>query len=48
MNRPTPKVRKRSDQSRRFIKAAREARCSEDEAVFDEELKWIAKAKPAP
>jgi hypothetical protein len=34
------------DQSRRFIEAAREAECSEDEAVFDETLKRIAKVKP--
>ena len=34
------------DQSKRFIEAAREAECSEDEAVFDEALKRIAKAKP--
>lgn len=33
-------------QSQRFIDAAREAECSEDEAVFDETLKRIAKAKP--
>jgi len=33
-------------QSRRFIEAAREAGCSEDEAVFDENLKKIARHKP--
>jgi hypothetical protein len=33
-------------QSKRFIEAAREAGCSEDEAVFDENLKRIAKAGP--
>jgi hypothetical protein len=36
------------DQRERFIKAAREAGCSEDEAVFDENLKRIASAKPTP
>jgi hypothetical protein len=35
-----------SEQSQRFIKAAREAGCSEDEAVFDENLKKIARHKP--
>jgi len=35
-------------QSRRFIEAAREAGCSEDEAVFDENLKKIARHKPPP
>ena len=34
-------------QSERFIGAAREAECSEDEAVFDRVLKKIAKAKPS-
>lgn len=34
-------------QKERFIEAAREAECSGDEAVFDETLKRIAKAKPA-
>ena len=42
-NKPLPDA----DQSRRFIEAAREAGCSEDEAVFDEALKRIVKAKPA-
>jgi hypothetical protein len=32
----------------RFIEAAREAGASEDEAVFDENLKRVAKAKPKP
>jgi hypothetical protein len=32
-------------QSRRFIKAAREAGCSEDEAAFDENLRRIAAPK---
>lgn len=35
-----------SDQTKRFIEAAREAECSEDEAVFDETLRRIAKVKP--
>ncbi len=35
-----------SEQSRRFIKAAREAGASEDERVFDKNLKRIVKAKP--
>ena len=33
-------------QRQRFIEAAREAGASEDEAVFDENLKRIAKGKP--
>jgi hypothetical protein len=33
-------------QRQRFIEAAREAGASEDEAVFRENLKRIAKAKP--
>jgi hypothetical protein len=43
-----------TEQSRRFIEAARKAGCSEDEAVFDENLKKIARHKtpaakaPAP
>jgi hypothetical protein len=35
-------------QSQRFIEATREAECSEDEAVFDDNLKRIAKAKQKP
>lgn len=35
------------DQQRRFIEAAQEAGCSEDESAFDEALRRIAKAKPA-
>ncbi len=35
-------------QRQRFIEAAREAECSEDESEFDEALKRIAKAKPKP
>jgi hypothetical protein len=31
-------------QSRRFIEAARELGCDEDEAKFDEKLKKVAKA----
>jgi hypothetical protein len=33
-------------QSQRFIEAAREAGASEDEAIFDENLKRITKPKP--
>jgi hypothetical protein len=33
-------------QSQRFIAAARAAGCSEDEAVFDENLKKIVRHKP--
>jgi hypothetical protein len=33
-------------QAKRFIEAAREAGASEDEAVFDENLKRVAKSKP--
>lgn len=33
------------EQKRRFIEAAREAECSEDEADFDAALKRIAKPK---
>jgi hypothetical protein len=40
------KSRKPTEQQKRFIEAAREAGASEDEAVFDENLKRIAKAKP--
>jgi hypothetical protein len=39
-------MRPDEDQAKRFIEAAREAECSEDEAVFDEALKRVAKAKP--
>jgi hypothetical protein len=35
-------------QSRRFIETARALECDEDEAAFDEKLKRIAQAKPAP
>ncbi len=35
-------------QSKAFIEAARKAGCSEDEAVFDENLKKIARHKPPP
>jgi hypothetical protein len=36
------------EQSKRFIEAAHEAGCSEDEAVFNENLTRIATAKPKP
>jgi hypothetical protein len=35
-------------QSDRFIEAAREAGCSEDEAAFDEMMRKLTKAKPPP
>jgi hypothetical protein len=41
-NRNSPKQQQRQ----RFIEAAREAGASEDEALFDENLKRLAKAKP--
>jgi hypothetical protein len=34
------------NQGKLFIEAARKAGCSEDEAVFDENLKKIARHKP--
>ena len=39
-------TRANANQAKRFVEAAREAECSEDEAVFDENLKRIAKATP--
>ncbi len=42
------KKSEKTPQSQRFIKAAREAGCSEDEAVFDENLKRVAGAKVKP
>jgi hypothetical protein len=42
MKKPVPKP-----QRQRFIEAAREAECSEDETVFDENLKRVAKPKAA-
>jgi hypothetical protein len=39
-------IPQQNEQSRRFIEAARKAGCSEDEAVFDENLKKIALHKP--
>ncbi len=45
MSKPKPP---RTAQSKRFIEAARNAECSEDEAAFDEAMKQIAKAKPKP
>jgi hypothetical protein len=41
-----PRLHRDSEQSRRFIEAARAAGASEDETVFDENLKRVAKAKP--
>ena len=40
------KAHEKSAQSQRFIDAAREAGCSEDEAVFDENLKRITRLPP--
>jgi hypothetical protein len=37
-----------SDQRSRFIDAAREAECSEDETEIRENMKQIATAKPLP
>jgi hypothetical protein len=37
-----------SPQAKRFIKAARAAECSEDEAVFDKNLKRIVTTKHKP
>lgn len=42
------KAHKDQQQGERFVEAAREAGASEDEAVFDENLGRIAKAKPPP
>jgi hypothetical protein len=44
----TRKTEKAKDQSQRFIEAAREAGCSEDEADIRENMKRIAKVKTAP
>jgi len=44
---PSSKTKEsKKSQSTRFIDAAREAGASEDEAIFDETLKRITKAKP--
>jgi hypothetical protein len=44
-----PKTAKpNKNQRQRFIEAAREAGASEDEAVFDENLKRIAKPREKP
>ena len=43
-----PKTRKsEKDQRQRFIEAAREAGCSEDEAEIRETMKRLAPVKPA-
>jgi hypothetical protein len=42
------RAKKDRAQHQHFIKAAREAGVSEDEREFDENLKRIAKVKPAP
>jgi hypothetical protein len=44
--RRTKTEKSKTSQSDRFIEAAREAECSEEEAVFDENLKRLAKARP--
>ncbi len=41
-------MRKEQTQREKFEKAAREAECDEDESRWDERLKKVAKAKPAP
>ena len=46
MPRKPPARRDNPEQSERFIGAAREAGASEDEAVFKENLRRLAKAKP--
>jgi len=40
------KREKDSEQSEKFIEKARELDCDEDESVFDQAIKKIAKAKP--
>jgi len=45
---PEPRGRTDSAQAKRFIEAAREADCSEDEAEIRENMKRIASAKTAP
>jgi hypothetical protein len=45
MTNHTPKPKKRT-QHDRFIEAARQLDCDEDEKAFDEKLKKIAKATP--
>lgn len=37
----------KASQSKRFIEAARDAECSEDEAVFDANLKRLTETKPS-
>ncbi len=44
MNKPN----QTSNQLNRFKEAARDLECDEDEARWDERLKKVAKAKPAP
>jgi hypothetical protein len=44
--RKSAKPRADKAQAKRFIEAAREAGASEDEAVFDENLRRVAKTKP--
>ncbi|MCI0555017.1 MAG: hypothetical protein L0287_29060 [Anaerolineae bacterium] len=42
------KIATSSEQSQDFIRAARELRCDEDPAHFDEILKKVARHKPPP
>lgn len=37
-----------TDQSKKFLDAARELGCDEDEAAFEDKLRRIAKVKPKP
>ena len=41
-----PKTKDGTDQRRRFIEAARELGCDEDEGAFKERLKKLATASP--
>ena len=46
---PKAKAKKKNISQRvRFIEAAREAECSDDEGVFDRAIKHIATATPKP
>ena len=44
----TSKKTQDTEQQKRFIEDARKAGCSEEESVFDENLKKIARHKPLP
>jgi hypothetical protein len=43
---PQPRTRPRNAQRNRFIEAAREAGCSEDEAEIRDNMKRLVKATP--